>query len=85
MKRIKGYFRSLSALIVFLLFGHLAPGQSNADSLAKDDHNFIVSVAGHPADVRSAILDVAQFPQVLVKLERIQARSSLFFPCIPRN
>ena len=79
MKKNIGYLRSFLPLSALLLFGHLAPGQSFADSLAQDDREIISSIAPYPADVRSAILDVAQYPQVLVKLERIQARSSQSF------
>ncbi len=79
MKKIQDYLRSFLPLCALLLFGHLAPGQSYADSLAQDDREIISSIAPYAPDVRSAILDVAQYPQVLVKLERIQARSSQSF------
>lgn len=79
MKKRTGYYRSTWAVSMLLFIGHVASGQSNADSVAQEDHEFIASIAAYPADVRSAILDVAQYPQVLVKLERIQSRSSQSF------
>ena len=53
--------------------------QSLVDSLSQDDSNIISSIAPYAADMRSAILDVSQYPQVLVKLERTQARTSQSF------
>jgi hypothetical protein len=53
--------------------------QSYADSLAKDEHDIITSIAPYSLETRTAILDVAQYPQALVKLERIQGRSSQSF------
>src|SRR5258708_10072320 len=79
MKKVMTYLRSILSFGTLIFFSHLAPGQSYADSLAQDEHEIISSIAPYPAEVRSAILDVAQYPQVLVKLERIQARSSQSF------
>lgn len=49
------------------------------DSLAQDETKIIESIAPYSQDVRSAILDVSQYPQVLVKLERTQTRASQSF------
>ena len=63
------------------LIGFIQPalGQSDTDTPAKGDRDIVSSIATYPTDLRSAVLDVAQYPQVLVKLERIQARSSQSF------
>ncbi|HEY9004899.1 MAG TPA: hypothetical protein VIM75_02135 [Ohtaekwangia sp.] len=71
-------------IIVFLclaglMLGHIAKSQSFIDSLAREDHEITSSIAPYPADVRAAILDASQYPQVLVKLERLQARTSQSF------
>ncbi|HEY9049106.1 MAG TPA: hypothetical protein VIN08_24565 [Ohtaekwangia sp.] len=71
-------------IVVFLLLATLmlvrtARSQSFMDSLAREDHEISSSIAPYPADVRAAILDASQYPQVLVKLERLQARTSQSF------
>lgn len=66
-------------LVTVLLASFLAKSQSYQDSLKKDDDDIISSIAPYPEDVRNAILNVAQYPQMLVKVERIQARSSQSF------
>ncbi len=53
--------------------------QSYQDSLKQDDNNIVTSIAPYPPDVRSAILNVSQYAQKLVKIERIQARTSQSF------
>src|SRR5258706_11430871 len=53
--------------------------QSYQDSLKKDDDDIIASIAPYPSDVREAILNVSQYPQQIVKIERIQARTSQSF------
>lgn len=53
--------------------------QSYADSLQQDDQDIISSIAPYSPDIRGMILDVAQYPQAIVKIERVQARSSQSF------
>lgn len=53
--------------------------QSYVDSLQQDDQDIISSIAPYSPDVRSMILDVSQYPQAIVKIERVQARSSQSF------
>lgn len=53
--------------------------QSYQDSLKRDDDDIIASIAPYSSDVRDAILNVSQYPQNLVKIERIQARTSQSF------
>jgi hypothetical protein len=53
--------------------------QAFQDSLKKDDQDIITSIAPYPQDVRDAILNVSQYSQKLVKIERIQARTSQSF------
>jgi len=68
-----------------LLFGFLfvistlSFSQSYQDSLKKDDEDIITSIAPYSSDVRNAILNISQYPQNIVKIERIQARTSQSF------
>jgi hypothetical protein len=66
---------------VVSLIGFIQPalGQSGGNTPANGDRDIVSSIATYSTDLRSAVLDVAQYPQVLVKLERIQARSSQSF------
>jgi hypothetical protein len=73
------YQFSKIGVVSLLLFTQYAQGQSFADSLMQDDRDIAVSIAPYVSDVRSAILDVSQYPQALVKLQRIQSRSSQSF------
>jgi len=63
------------------LIGFIQPalGQSDGTAPANGDRDIVSPIATYSTDLRSAVLDVAQYPQVLVKLERIQARSSQSF------
>ncbi len=63
------------------LIGFIQPafGQSDSTTPANGDRDIVSSIATYPTDLRSAVLDVAQYPHILVKLERIQARSSQSF------
>ena len=53
--------------------------QSYQDSLRKDDDDIIASIAPYSSDVRDAILNISQYSQNIVKIERIQARTSQSF------
>ncbi len=75
MKTLRILFMSLVALSFF----HAVNAQTFMDSLAREDHEIASSAAPYPADVRAAILNTSQYPQVLVKLERLQARTSQSF------
>src|SRR5258708_8572709 len=66
-------------LVLFLTTSILTYAQSYQDSLKKDDEDIISSIAPDPPDVREAILNVSQYPQKIVKLERIQAITSQSF------
>ncbi len=66
-------------LVIASLASLIARTQSYQDSLKKDDDDIISSIAPYPEDVRNAILNVSQYTQKLVKVERIQARSSQSF------
>lgn len=70
---------------LFLLTSIIARTQSYQDSLRKDSDDIISSIAPYPSDVRQAILNVSQYPQKIVKLERIQARSSQSFQDMVSN
>ena len=79
MKMLKHCRRSLFMIIMILSLGIDLSAQSYADSLAQADENILSSIAPYEENVRSAILNVSQYPQALVKIERIQARSSQAF------
>jgi len=80
MKTIAHYKKNLLALCMVIAFSSpLVYAQSYTDSLQQDDQDIISSIAPYSADVRSTILDVAQYPQAIVKIERVQARSSQSF------
>jgi hypothetical protein len=66
-------------LAIVSLQSFFVRAQSYQDSLKKDDDDIISSIAPYPEDVRNAILNVSQYTQKLVKVERIQARSSQSF------
>src|SRR5882724_5482541 len=72
-------------LVLFLTTSILTYAQSYQDSLKKDDEDIISSIAPYPPDVREAILNVSQYPQKIVKLERIQARTSQSFQDLVSN
>src|SRR5258706_1773979 len=78
---MKTKLKSGKTLCLLLLLG---PGifsfsQSYQDSLKKDDQDIVASIAPYPADVREAIINVSQYPQQIVKIERIQARATQSF------
>jgi len=54
-------------------------GQSDANTPANGDREITSSIATYTTDLRSAVLMWRSTPHVLVKLERIQARSSQSF------
>ncbi len=67
-------------LLVLLFFSGLAvSAQGLQDSLKHDDEDIVSSIAPYSEDVREAILNVSQYPQKLVQVERLQARSSQSF------
>lgn len=78
---MKTNIRVFKGLLTALFFFQVifSFGQSFGDSLKKDDDDIVTSIAPYPADVRSAILNVSQYAQKLVKIERIQARTSQSF------
>jgi len=68
-----------AGVVGLLLLFRPVSGQALLDSLSQDDHDIVSSIAPYTPEMRAAILDVSQYPQVLVKLERIQARTSQSF------
>lgn len=77
MKSLKTTGRWITAISFFIAFA--ASGQGMQDSLRHDDDDIVSSIAPYSSDVRDAILDVSQYPQKLVKIERMQARTSQSF------
>src|SRR6185369_12864647 len=74
MNVTKGLF-----LALFITQSILTYSQAYQDSLKKDDEDIISSIAPYPPDVRDAILNISQYPQQIVKIERIQSRTSQQF------
>lgn len=77
--KTKMNFGKVLCLVLLIMPGILSFSQSYQDSLKKDDDDIIASIAPYPADVREAILNVSQYPQKIVKIERIQSRTSQSF------
>jgi hypothetical protein len=67
----------LVALSLMILPASFAQGL--IDSLSQDESKIVSAIAPYTAEMRAAILDVSQYPQVLVKLERTQGRTSQSF------
>lgn len=72
-------FKRLAFTCMIMMMASLSFAQELVDSLSQDDGKIISSIAPYAADMRAAILDVSQYPQALVKLERTQARTSQSF------
>jgi len=70
---------------VFIGSSILSYSQSYQDSLKKDDDDIISSIAPYPPDVRDAILNVSQYSQKIVKIERIQSRTIQSFQDMVAN
>src|SRR3978361_1464220 len=79
MKKLKVFGGCMITLGSLFLLQISGSAQSYSDSLAQDDQDILSSIAPYSADVREAILGVSQYPQALVKIERIQSRSSQSF------
>ena len=75
--------RAFTCVIMMMVSSSFAQGL--VDSLSQDDSKIISSIAPYAADMRAAILDVSQYPQALVKLERTQARTSQSFRVLIAN
>lgn len=80
MKTVHVNFKRLAftGVIMMMMIGS-SFAQELADSLSQDESKIISSIAPYSDDMRAAILNVSQYPQVLVKLERTQARTSQSF------
>ncbi len=70
--------RNVAFAMIFLLT-FSAQAQGLQDSLKHDDEDIVSSIAPYPPKIREAILNVSQYPQKIVKAERLQARSSQAF------
>ena len=77
--KTKSNFGKVLCLVLLLMPVIFSFSQSYQDSLKKDDDDIIASIAPYSSDVRGAILNVSQYPQQIVKIERIQARTSQSF------
>jgi hypothetical protein len=72
-------------LIVLCFSFTFSKSQSYQDSLKNDDKDIISSIAAYSPELRSAILNVSQYPQKIVKLERVQSRTSQSFQDLVSN
>jgi len=81
MKSVSSVFTSTRSWVALLAFsvGLSVQGQNITNNPGNDDDNIASSIAPYPSDVRDAILDVSQYPQKLIQVERLQARSSQAF------
>ncbi|MGC3943147.1 MAG: hypothetical protein QM762_01190 [Chryseolinea sp.] len=67
------------ACAIILFTGRLVIAQELMDSVTLDESKIVAAIAPYSQEMRTAILTVAGYPQVLVKLSRMQARSSQSF------
>lgn len=74
------FFVKIAAGVIFLMccFQNVF-AQSYADSLAKDEDAIVTAISAYSTEIRNAILNVSKYPQAIVKIERIQSRSSQAF------
>ncbi|MEO8474490.1 MAG: hypothetical protein ABI477_19970 [Chryseolinea sp.] len=79
MKTARIKFRRWIAAVVALAAVHISFAQSLMDSVSQDESKIVASIAPYGPEMRAAILNVSQYPQALVKLERTQARTSQSF------
>ncbi len=68
----------LTGVAIFTFCSTVNAQDSQSNQFANDD-DIVSLIAPYPSDVRDAILNVSQYPQKLVRIERIQARSSQSF------
>ena len=71
-------------LLAFLIIPN-AFSQNLQDSVKQDEKEIVAAIAAYPADVRNAILDVSQYTPKLIKLERLQVRTSQSFQDLVAN
>ena len=82
-------FRLLStartaALLLMLLMGGSAllnaqPGQSLLEELADEEKDAVNALVMYPEDTRMAILESSQYPEALIKMQRLQTQTSESF------
>jgi hypothetical protein len=82
---MKTKIMSFFFLGLFFTASFLTYSQSYQDSLKREDDDIISSITPYAPDVRDAILNVSQYPQKIVKIERIQARTSQSFQDLVSN
>ncbi|MBS1977818.1 MAG: hypothetical protein JST46_10635 [Bacteroidetes bacterium] len=68
-------------ILVVLASGWLSTsfGQDFQDSVRQDEKEIITAIAAYPSDIRQSILTVSQYTPILIKLQRVQARTSQSF------
>ncbi|HEY5744730.1 MAG TPA: hypothetical protein VIU12_01530 [Chryseolinea sp.] len=79
MKTLNKTLKTLVLSTLLMAATSFSFAQGMVDSLSQDESQIISAIAPYSSDMRAAILNVAQYPQVLVKLERVQARTSQSF------
>jgi hypothetical protein len=79
MKKTTKCLRGWVLVALSLMILPTSFAQGLIDSLSQDESKIVSAIAPYPAEMRAAILDVSQYPQVLVKLERTQGRTSQSF------
>ncbi|PSR08718.1 MAG: hypothetical protein C7N36_21480, partial [Bacteroidetes bacterium] len=82
------HFRSIFTLLLLLGLGSLVLplcGQTDTDffaQLEEDEQAAVEALVLYPADTRLAILEVCQYPEAIIKLQRIQDGSSTDFQAL---
>ena len=71
--------KTFATLLMATLLTQSAFSQNLQDSIKQDEQEIISAIAAYPADMRNTILTVSQYTQKLIKLERLQSRSSQSF------
>jgi hypothetical protein len=79
MKTLNRNLKKLMLTCLFMAATSVLFAQGMVDSLSQDEGQIISAIAPYSGVMRAPILDVAQYPQVLVKLERVQSRTSQSF------
>lgn len=77
--------KTLRTILLAILIIPNALSQNLQDSVRQDEKEIVSAIAAYPSDVRNAILDISQYTPKLIKLERLQARTSQSFQDLVAN
>jgi hypothetical protein len=77
--------KTLKMMLIGLIAFSSVNAQNLQDSVKQDEKEIISAIAAYPADMRNAILNVSQYTPKLIKLERLQSRTSQSFQDLVAN